>query len=58
VQLVGHAPWQKLVNAIDFVIGDMSQHIVQVSTRPDVVQRTSADQRVLTFVLFAVPPKE
>ena len=46
MQLVGHAPRQKLVDAIDFMVSDVSEHIVQIGARIDVVQCASPDQRV------------
>jgi hypothetical protein len=53
VQLIGHAPWQGLVDTIDFVIGDMGRGIVQLSTWVDVVQRAGADQRLHRGCPFA-----
>jgi dihydrodipicolinate reductase len=46
MQLVRNVPGQQLLNAIDGMIGDMGQHIAQISLRINAVQPGAADERV------------
>jgi hypothetical protein len=45
-QLVGHAPGQQFVDAVDLVVGDMGEHVFEVGPWVDSIELATPDQAV------------
>lgn len=52
-ELVGYAPGQEFVDAIDFMVSYVGQYKVRVNTRIDAVQLAGANQRIHRGGTFA-----